>query len=419
MRALSRRNIVVQPFKSGPDYIDRAFHTAATSRESVNLDTWAMSKDLIFGLINEASRGANIIIAEGAMGLFDGAATKGQSGFGTVADLAALTGWPVLLVLDVARQAQTAVAITLGCKHYRDDIDVAGVFLNRIASPRHESLIRSSMDEAGIAIVGAIPRDNDLTMPERHLGLVQVQESSHVSSFIDRLADAVEICVDLDHITAFASCHQLPDAGPTHQHIPPPPGERIALAQDDAFSFVYPHVIDGWRTRGAAIVPFSPLANEKPDAAADAIWLPGGYPELHAEKIANATTFKGALHRAAQDGVKIHGECGGYMVLGQYLEAENGHRHEMTGLLSHATSFAHKKLHLGYRHARLVAASALGPANTNLFGHEFHYATLADGEDEPLAEIFDANGKPLTQTGSRRGSVSGTFFHVLGQTRPT
>jgi cobyrinic acid a,c-diamide synthase len=188
---------------------------------------------------------------------------------------------------------------------------------------------------------------------------------------------------------------------------------RIALAQDAAFSFVYPHVLEGWRKEGAEIVPFSPLAGEAPPESCDACWLPGGYPELHAGRVAAAERFREGLARFAETR-PVHGECGGYMVLGMSLEDSDGVTHRMAGLLGHATSFAKRKLHLGYREARLLADAPLGKTGDRLRGHEFHYAALTDqGNDEPLAELADGQGKAIGKAGGRRGNVTGTFFHAI------
>jgi cobyrinic acid a,c-diamide synthase len=188
---------------------------------------------------------------------------------------------------------------------------------------------------------------------------------------------------------------------------------RIALAQDAAFSFVYPHVIAGWRKEGAEIVPFSPLAGEAPPESCDACWLPGGYPELHAGRLAAAERFREGLARFA--GTRpVHGECGGHMLLGESLEDADRITHRMAGLLGHATSFAERKLHLGYREARLLAAGPLGKAGDRLRGHEFHYAALIDpGPDAPLLELADGQGAALGKSGARRGNVTGTFFHAI------
>jgi cobyrinic acid a,c-diamide synthase len=195
----------------------------------------------------------------------------------------------------------------------------------------------------------------------------------------------------------------------------PPPGQRIALAQDAAFSFLYPHVARHWRKSGAEIVPFSPLADEEPRVDCDVCWLPGGYPELHAGRIAAAEKFRaGMMEFAAKK--PVHGECGGFMVLGEALVDADGARHEMLGLLSHATSFAKRKMNLGYRQARLKSDSALGPAGAAVRGHEFHYAQVIEpGADEPLAEIADGQGNALGLSGGRRGNVTGTFFHAIAR----
>jgi cobyrinic acid a,c-diamide synthase len=193
----------------------------------------------------------------------------------------------------------------------------------------------------------------------------------------------------------------------------PPPGQRVALASDAAFSFVYPHLIDAWRGAGAEIIPFSPLADEAPAERADSCWLPGGYPELHATALAAARHFGTGLRRFAETR-PVHGECGGYMVLGQTLEDAAGQSYAMTGLLGHSTSFARRKLHLGYRTARLICDHVLGQKGAIFRGHEFHYASLTGaGGDAPFAELSDGEGRALGNSGGRRGRVSGTFFHAI------
>jgi cobyrinic acid a,c-diamide synthase len=192
-----------------------------------------------------------------------------------------------------------------------------------------------------------------------------------------------------------------------------PPGQRIALAQDRAFSFIYPHILRQWRLAGAEIIPFSPLADEAPDAMADAVWLPGGYPELHAGTLASAQEFRRGLHELARRSVPIHGECGGYMVLGRGLEDADGNKHEMAGLLGLETSFSKRKLHLGYRRARLRAACPLGAAGTEVLGHEFHYASTVSVSGDPLVDCRDAAGGEVPEHGARQGSITGTFFHVI------
>ena len=419
LRALRRRGSTVQPFKCGPDYIDPAFHEVAAGRPSFNLDSWAMGAELIAAVANEVSAGADISIAEGVMGLFDGAAAPGQSGNGATAGLAALLGWPVVLVLDVAGQTETAAAVAFGCARYRDDIDIAGVILNRVASERHVSLVVPAFDRIKMPVFGAILRDDRLVLPDRHLGLVQAREIAAIDDRMDTLADVIDAAIDLDAIRQ--------SARPTKAAIGPlngaglrlpPPGQHIALAQDRAFSFIYPHLVRQWRLAGAEIIPFSPLADEAPDASADAVWLPGGYPELHAGVLASADRFRSGVERLARRSIPIHGECGGYMVLGRGLEDVDGNRHEMTGLLGLETSFADRRLHLGYRRARLRAACSLGAEGTEMLGHEFHYASTVMASGDPLVDCRDATGVEVPEQGTRQGSVTGTFFHVIDRVAP-
>lgn len=419
LRALARRGLAVQPFKCGPDYIDPAFHTAATGRPSFNLDSWAMDAGSIRGLVDRATAGSDMAVVEGVMGLFDGVATPGRSGRGGTADIAAHTGWPVVLVLDVSGQAETAAAVALGLMRYRDDVRVGGVILNTVASLRHRALIEPAFQALGLPVVGVLMRNAALALPERHLGLVQAGETGALAERLERLADAAEASFDLDAIRALARpagpCHA---AGVTAGGGLLPPGQRIAVAQDLAFSFLYPHLVEAWRAAGASVSAFSPLADEAPDAAADAIWLPGGYPELHAGRLAAAGRFKAGLAAAAAKGTAIHGECGGYMTLGTVLVDADGVAHAMAGLLDVETSFAARKLHLGYRRALLTSDCVLGPSGSEIRGHEFHYATLVRSGDAPLVTCFDANGEAVAEQGARRGSVSGTFFHVIAGGAP-
>ena len=411
LRALVEDGLTVQPFKSGPDYIDPAFHRAASGRASFNLDTWSMGEALLSAIATQAE-GADLCVAEGSMGLFDGVATRGQSGFGSSAETAQRMGWPVVLVLDVGGQAQSAAATALGFREYLPDLPFAGVILNRVASPRHERLTRLGMERTGLPVLGALPRRGDLSLPERHLGLIQAVEHPDLESAIANYASFLRDHVDLDALKAAALGLDL--APPTTVQLPRPPAQRIALAQDAAFSFTYPHILEGWRTAGAEILPFSPLADEAPDPSADLVWLPGGYPEIHAGTLAAASRFLSGLRHHAQTR-PVHGECGGYMALGQALIDKDGTRHEMAGLLGLVTSYEKRKFHLGYRRAVLRSTLPGFDAGGVLRGHEFHYSTILDQPDAPLAKVFDADGNLVPETGSCRGSVTGTFFHLITQ----
>jgi cobyrinic acid a,c-diamide synthase len=410
LRAFQRRGIKVRGIKTGPDYIDPGFHEAATRLPGLNLDSWAMAPDLLRHLAMEQAADADLVLIESAMGLFDG--IPGEPGrSGAASDLARLLGLPVLLVLDVSGQSQTAAAVACGFMHYDRDVRIAACILNRAGSERHRKLSSEAIEAIGLPVVGTVLRDPTLSLPERHLGLVQASELPEMDAHIDRLADTMERSLDLDAIYAAAGTFHMP-TGSLDKALPPP-GQRIALAQDAAFTFLYPHLKRQWHAMGAELLPFSPLADEAPPKDCDICWLPGGYPELYAGALAAADTFKRGLTEFAGE-KPVHGECGGYMVLGETLEDAEGVSHAMTGLLSHSTSFATRKMNLGYRRVTLQAQCGLGDAGDMLRGHEFHYASvISPGTDEPLAMIADGAGREIGPSGGRRGLVSGSFFHAI------
>lgn len=409
MRALTRQGIKVGAAKCGPDYIDPAFHAAATGRESLNLDCWAMTQELVMQLAASAGEQADIVIAEGAMGLFDGAPGDLLRN-GSSAGVAATTGWPVLLVHDISGQGQSAAAIVQGVAAFDARVSLAGVVLNRIASERHRRLATDAVEASGVRVLGALPRKDSLALPERHLGLVQASETSNLDATLDLLADHVENHADIGAIRALA--RPMVPISPSTAPFLKPPGQRIAVARDEAFSFFYPHVARGWRAAGAELVHFSPLADEAPPQDCDVCWLPGGYPELHAGRIAGAANFLAGLRRFAASR-PVHGECGGYMTLGQSLVDAEGSVHAMAGLLDLETSFSQRKLHLGYRRATLNMDSCLGPAGTTVFGHEFHYAMIVRENGQCLSHVSDAYTNESHPAGLRTGNVSGSFFHAI------
>jgi cobyrinic acid a,c-diamide synthase len=413
LRAFRRRGLSVVGLKSGPDYIDPAFHAAASGVEGVNLDSWAMAPDLLAALAGRASAGRALALCEASMGLFDGVPSpRGRSG--SSADVAAALGMPVLLVVDVSGQAQSAAAVVKGCTAYDERLKVAGVIVNRVGSERHRRLVVDAIEALCLPVIGALPRSEAIALPERHLGLVQAGETEALDARLDAIADVVEAHVDCDRAMAIAG-----DLGfarePAGAVALRPPGQRIALARDEAFSFIYPHLVDGWRAAGAEIVAFSPLADEPPPADCDMCWLPGGYPELHGGRLAAAERFRLGLRRFAETR-PVHGECGGYMALGASLVDASGVSHRMAALLGVETSFAKRRMTLGYREARLAADCALGVKGVALRGHEFHYATIASaGHDDPFAFVTDAYGAAASPQGSRRGLVTGSFFHVIAE----
>lgn len=411
LRALRRGGVAVASAKAGPDYIDPAFHAAATGRDCINLDPWAMRDATLAGLAGALGRDAEFILCEGVMGLFDGA----SGGGGSTADLAARTGWPVILVVDAKGQGASVAALVEGFAGHRADIRVAGVLCNRVGGAGHARLLREAMAAARprIPLLGCVPADDRLALPSRHLGLVQASEHGTLESFLDAAADIVADHVDLAALRAQARPSFLPDDAAMPRPVAPL-GQRIAVARDAAFRFCYPAVLRGWRDAGAEILPFSPLAGEAPDSAADAVYLPGGYPELHAGCLSGSGSFLDGLRRAASGGAAVYGECGGYMVLGDGLVDADGGRHAMAGLLPVTTSFAKRRLHLGYRRLRTLRASPLGDAGRGFAGHEFHYASIAREESgTPLFAARDSRGDSLPDAGCVRGNIAGSFIHLI------
>ena len=411
LRALRNRNFSVQPFKSGPDYIDPAFHLAAASRPSYNLDTWAMP-DVLMQKIAFSAEGADIILTEGSMGLFDGVVQKGASGYGSTAEIARFFNWPIILVLDIKGQAQSAAATALGFASFEKKLPFAGVILNHVSSERHERLTRIGMEQAGIEVLGALPRREDLKFPERHLGLIQAIEHPDLNKAIDEYACFITQNVNLDRIVELAQTKNFDNS--SSFIFTTPPGQHIALAHDKAFSFTYPHLVSFWREQGAKISYFSPLANEPPENDADVVWLPGGYPELYAGKLASADKCFSAIRNHAKTR-PVHGECGGYMVLGKSLIDKSGCAHDMLGLLGLVTSFEKRKFHLGYRKATSVYNTKLFGRNTSWRGHEFHYSQILSQPDDVLFSVVDASDNAVQETGSVRGNVTGTFFHLIAE----
>jgi cobyrinic acid a,c-diamide synthase len=412
LRHLRQRGVKVVAAKAGPDYIDPTFHARASGAPCVNLDPWAMRPATLARLVRELETAAELVLCEGVMGLFDGTGPNGEAG--STAELARLTGWPVVLVIDAGGQGASIAALVGGFARHDPRIRLAGVILNHVASARHVALLSEAIVRhlPGTPVLGALSRDASLTVASRHLGLVPAGETEAIDRLIDTAATRIASDFDIERLITLAkssSCCATPGTVGLRAF-----GQHIAIARDDAFLFTYEAMLAGWHQQGAALSYFSPLADEAPDPTADAIYLPGGYPELHAGRLAAASGFLGGLRQAASAGKAIYGECGGYMVLGEALTDASGATHRMAGLLPLTTSFVEPRRHLGYRAARLFAAGLLGAEGARFRGHEFHYASIvAEGDADPLFAIADASGGDLGRAGLRRGSVAGSFIHLI------
>ena len=415
LRALARRGKAPAAGKTGPDYIDSGFLSAAAGRKAVNLDQIAMSKPLLARLA--ADQAGDTLIIEGVMGLFDGASGNA----GSSAALAEALDIPVILVMDIRHTAQTAAMIAAGIASLLPAGRIAGVILNHVASPRHLALVSEALAAHQISLFGSVPSRDGLAVPSRHLGLVQAADfdNAGVEQILDHAADLIDEYCDLDAILDAAQ--GLPAAGKAVAALPlpvtnpqaqNPPAKTIAVANDAAFGFAYHHLLAGWQQQGAEIRPFSPLNDEKPADDADFIFLPGGYPELHLPTLSRNRQFLVGLNKAATANIPIYGECGGYMVLGTGITDASGNRFDMAGLLDVETSFANKKRHLGYRKFTPVEPFFWdGP----FLGHEFHYTNVVSASGTPLFTAHDANDQPLGMAGLRKGSVAGSYLHIIAQ----
>ncbi|MDE2791483.1 MAG: cobyrinate a,c-diamide synthase [Paracoccaceae bacterium] len=398
LRALRDRGIEVRSAKSGPDYIDPGFHRAASGSPCPNLDAWAMPP----GRLRQLAAGDGLLLIEGAMGLFDGAPPDGE---GSTASLAVALGLPVVLIADVSGQSQSIAALYRGFSEHRAGIRIAGVILNRVAGERHERATRSALKAVGAKVLGAVRRDPALRVESRHLGLNPAAEVAALEDRIGAAAAAAEVGIDLDALVDAAES-PVADADNTKTpEIIAPPAQRMAIADDVAFSFSYPHILADWHAAGAEIRTFSPLADEVPGTDADLVILPGGYPELHAGVLASADRFCRGMREARA----VYGECGGFMVMGDGMVDAQGQRHAMLGLLRLETSFADRRLHLGYR--RLTALA--GPFTGEFSGHEFHYSTTVRAEGRPMFAVRDAEGAELAPAGLVSGQASGSFIHLI------
>ena len=398
LAALRKAGTAVQGFKVGPDYIDPHYHALAAGRPCPNLDPWAMTPERMKSLLTASD--ADLCVIEGVMGLFDGA----QSGGGSTADLARTLGLPVVLVVDAKGMSGSVAALVHGFSRFDPSIDVAGVILNRVGSDRHESMLREALQDSGIPVLGSLPRLPSLSWPSRHLGLTLPQELPDMDAQARQLASVMAKRFDLSALHALARALPAPAEPESAAAFFPSSAGSIALASDDAFRFAYPHWLTGREHR------FSPLANQRVPDDADFVFLPGGYPELHAAKLSKADAFWDSLRAAAARGVTIYGECGGYMVLGEALTV-NGTRFPMAGLLPVATHYTTGGARtLGYR--SLTAPEDFW-AGTALKGHEFHASSAECLAPPSLFHAADSRQASLGLHGHQISNILGSYIHII------
>jgi cobyrinic acid a,c-diamide synthase len=407
--ALLRRGLAVQPFKAGPDYIDPSYLGRAAAVPCRNLDTWMLDEAAVRELFARAAASADVAVVEGVMGLFDG--RSGEDEAGSTAQLAKLLGLPVVLVVDASAMARSAAAAVMGYQRFDPALQVAGVVLNRVGSERHAEMCTTAIEQAtGVRVLGWLPRDETVALPERHLGLIPESELRPDGQLFDSLAELVERQVDLDALLTRAAPCPLDVPRRLFPREPQPSLARIAIARDRAFNFYYEDSLDLLRAWGAELLPFSPLEDERLPEGAGAVYIGGGFPELYAGELAANASMHAALREAAAHGLPVYGECGGLMYLGRSLVDLEGQAHQMVGLVPADSAMTRDRLSLGYREAESRGTPLL-PAGERARGHEFHWSTLREPPSGEHAAYWfvEGDGRP---EGFRAGSVTATYLHT-------
>ncbi len=422
MAALKKRGLTVQPFKTGPDYIDPGHHSSLCKRPSYNLDTWMMGTEGVKKTFATTMAEADSGIIEGVMGLFDG--KDGKKEEGSTAHLAKTLGLPVLLVVDARSMGRSAGALVYGFEGFDRKVNIAGVVLNRVGSLRHFKMLKDAIEQrCRSKVLGYIPRDMGLVIPERHLGLVTGSElkaqASKFRVFTERLVDLVEENIDLDILLSLS--YKTRRSLPPHQHRPhnPKPRARIAVALDDAFSFYYQENLDMLKGLGAELIFFSPLKCSRLPDTIDGLYIGGGYPELHASELASNTTLKKEIKALAQKGLPIYAECGGMMYLGRVLKDLKGRRYRMVGIFPWTSSMLGRRRSLGYREIVAMDGCPFLKEGETIRGHEFHYSEI----DEPPdliknVYLIDSNGEETYPEGYLYNNVLASYIHLHFASNP-
>jgi cobyrinic acid a,c-diamide synthase len=409
MQALARKGLVVQGFKSGPDFIDPGLHRLATGLPSHNLDGWMLSAEEIHRIFRRNHEGCDVSIIEGAMGLFDGIGAVSEEG--SSAQLAKILDVPVMLVVNARGMARSAAALVKGYAEFDPDLRLDFVLFNMTGSPSHGQILTEAMDGRNVRVLGSLPRLNGLELPSRHLGLVTAEDLDRRQERLNLLADWVERAVDLDALLeALPQCSlpSLSDGGVRMPEI------RIGYARDRAFCFYYEENLRLLRQAGAELVPFSPLEDTNLPPALRGLYLGGGYPELHAAQLAANTAMRDKIRIFCQSGKPVYAECGGFMYLLRSLRDRQGQEHPMCGVFDFACAMEGRHQALGYREVELTTDTHLGKVGERARGHEFHYSSLHG--DDPAADLVyqvrDRNGKTNADGGYLKGGCLASYVHL-------
>ena len=428
---LRRRGLTVQAFKGGPDFLDTSHHSRIAGRPARNLDTWMLGAETNREVVRSAARGADAVIAEGMMGLFDG--KSGGNEEGSSAEIAKLLRLPVVLVLDCAKSARSVAATVLGFERFDPELPLAGVILNRVAGERHFAMLREAITGAcRTPVLGWLPRELSIAIPERHLGLhgaMQVGSLDEVEALeaqMDTLARLAEAHLAVDQILALQCSMdlsgELSTAAPAMRKDLGEKKLRIGVARDAAFFFYYEDNLDLLREHGAEIVPFSPVQDRELPANLDALYLGGGYPELEAEQLAANRTMREQVRAFAAGGGVIYAECGGMMYLANSLATLDGGVHAMAGVLPMAMEMTPRLVDFGYVEVALTRDCLLGPRGTAIRGHSFHTSRIVSGSGDGAIETsyhvrFSLSGKEQAE-GFARGNVLASYAHLHFRANP-
>jgi cobyrinic acid a,c-diamide synthase len=419
LEALRRRGLTVQAFKAGPDFIDPEFHALATGRPAYNLDGWMCGHDFVRTSVARHAADADLAVVEGVMGCFDG--LEGASDAGSTAELAKWLGAPVVLVLDVGAMARSAAAVLLGFERFDPDLELAGVIVNRAGGSLHRQWLQDAMSRScKTRVLGALPHDPSVALPERHLGLVTAAEGGYTDDLGRRLAELIEQHVDVDVLigAARSGVERCPTRDPDMAR--PVPIATIAVARDAAFQFYYRDNLEMLEGADARLVAWSPLRDASlPDA--DGLYIGGGYPELYGAQLSANRTVLRSVRAFAESGRPIYAECGGLMYLAESLTDMDGATWPMAGLLPAAVRMERSGLTIGYREVATAITSVLGPPGTRIRGQEFHRSTLAAVPDE-VARVYSisgARGETARAEGYTIGRALMSYVHLHFGSNPS
>lgn len=396
LRALRNKGYDVQPFKCGPDYIDTKFHELASGKESVNLDLFLSSDKHVQNIYDKYSQQVDVSVTEGVMGLFDGY----DKSLGSSAHVAQTLNIPVVLVLCPKSMAYSVAAILYGYKHFNPELNIVGVIFNKVNSESHYKILKDACDDLGIASLGYIPENDALTVPSRHLGL-SFENGVLIDELAEKASQIIEKQIDIDNLLSITKTNREPVSSFTSKQNQNRTTLKSAVALDEAFSFVYNENIEYLKQRGDVLF-FSPLHDEKlPDA--DFVYLPGGYPELHLEKLQQNSSMQQSIRDYVERGGKLLAECGGMMYLSTCIVDKDGSKYPMVNIFNQTATMQNMKLSLGYRQFEINGMKVKG--------HEFHYSHI-EGNLNSIAQLYNAKGFEVNTKLLRYKNALAGYTHI-------